>query len=101
MDSKQWAEDLAERVKLRREQQEKHRQLSTTVEELKRKLRLDEDFFVLCGFIGKMKEPTLKSTLVALLKENKTMYADLKAGREDKYKKHWEAFLVILTDFDL
>ena len=37
MDSKQWAEDLAERVKLRREQQEKHRQLSTTIEELKRK----------------------------------------------------------------
>jgi len=36
MDAKQWAKDLAERVKLRREQQEKYRQLSTTVEELKR-----------------------------------------------------------------
>jgi BTB/POZ domain len=69
-----------------------------SLEELKKKLVLDDSFIELCKCIKKMKDPRLKSTLVEVLKLQPELCEEMKLGKKEKYKLHWKAFSSIMLD---
>lgn len=72
-----------------------------SMDELKGKIALNDEFIRLCRSIKETKSSQLKDTLTEILKENKPLYQSFREGRKTIYKSHWEEFVDIMTDLSL
>lgn len=75
--------------------------VKVSLEELKKKVALDNDFIKLCQHIKDKKDTQLKNAFIAAFKENPQLYTDMENGKKDRFKPHWKAYSALMRDITL
>lgn len=75
--------------------------VKVSLEELKKKVSLDNDFIKLCQHIKDKKDTQLKNAFIAALKDKPQLYTDMENGKKDRFKPHWKAYSALMRDINL